>query len=204
VASAGQSPRRIILAITGATGSIFGIRLLETLRTLDVETHLVMSKWGMRTLIHETPYTAERVRALASVTHAEGDQAAPIASGSFLTSGMIVAPCSMRSLAAIACGTSDNLIHRAADVVLKERRKLVLVPRETPLNEIHLENMLRLTRMGAVVLPPVPAFYNHPRSIEDIVSHVVVRVLDQFELHVDLVPRWAGEMEASVKQGADR
>jgi 4-hydroxy-3-polyprenylbenzoate decarboxylase len=186
--------KRIIVAITGATGSIFGVRLLELLKGLDVETHLVVSKWGSRTLIHETLYTVEAVKAMAEVVHPEADQGAMIASGSFLTEGMVVVPCSMRSLAAIATGVGDNLIHRAADVVLKERRKLVLVPREAPLHEIHLENMLRLTRMGAVILPPVPAFYTHPRTIDDLVDHVAARILDQLGLHLDLGKRWDGSM----------
>jgi 4-hydroxy-3-polyprenylbenzoate decarboxylase len=188
---------RLVVAITGATGSVFGIRLLEVLRGLPVETHLVLSRWGARTLLHETSYTVDQVRALAAVWYHESDLGAPIASGSFVTRGMVVAPCSMRSLSAIACGTGDNLIHRAADVVLKERRKLVLVAREAPLSEIHLDNMLRLTRMGAVVVPPVPAFYNHPRTIDDMVDQIVARVADQLDFHLDLAKRWDGAMSAS-------
>ena len=198
-----SEPRRIVVAMTGATGCIFGVRLLEVLRGFPVETHLVLSKWGIRTLVHETPYTAAHVRSLATVTYAEGDQGAAIASGSFLTSGMVIVPCSMRTLAAVACGMSDNLIHRAADVVLKERRRLVLVPRETPLSEIHLENMLRLSRMGAVILPPVPAFYNHPRTIDDIVDHIVARVLDHFDIHVELAPRWEGDMATRTVEAGE-
>src|SRR5262245_45090785 len=142
------TPRRLIVAITGATGTSYGIRLLELLQGGDVETHLVMSKWAARTLAHETSYTVDQVQAMATVVYPLADQGAAISSGSFLTMGMVVAPCSMRTLAAIAHGLGDNLIHRAADVVLKERRRLVLAVREAPLSEIHLENMLKLSRMG--------------------------------------------------------
>ena len=185
---------KLILGITGATGTIYGVRLLERLRGAGVETHLVISRWGARTLLHETPYSREQVEALASVVYRPADMGAAISSGSFKTDGMIIAPCSAKTLGAIAHGVGENLVHRAADVVLKERRKLVLVIRETPLSEIHLDNMLRLSRMGAVVLPPVPAFYNHPRTIDDIVDHTVSRVLDQFGLEVSGVARWSGEM----------
>jgi flavin prenyltransferase len=186
---------RIIVGITGATGTVFGVRTLEVLKNYGVETHLVISKWGARTLLHETPYTMDFVKSLASSTYGDSDQGAAISSGSFITDGMIVAPCSARSLAAIANGQGDNLIHRAADVVLKERRKLVLMVREAPLNDIHLENMLKLSRMGVVIVPPLPAFYNHPQSIEDIVSHIVMRSLDQFGLHTDVTARWDGVMD---------
>ena len=171
-------PQRLIVGITGATGAIFGIRLLEALRGREVETHLIVSKWGAHTLAEETSYSLERVRQLATYSYQATDQGAPVSSGSFLTTGMVVAPCSVRTLAAIASGQGDNLIHRAADVILKERRKLVLLVRETPLNEIHLENMLKLSRMGVVILPPVAAFYNHPRSLEAMVDHVVMRTLE--------------------------
>src|SRR6266699_1404707 len=160
---------RIIVGITGATGIIFGIRTLEVLKDHGVETHLVLSKWGARTLLHETPYTVDFVKSLASSAYGDSDQGASISSGSFITDGMIVAPCSARSLAAIANGQGDNLIHRAADVVLKERRKLVLMVREAPLNDIHLENMLKLSRMGVVIVPPLPAFYNLPQTLDDVV-----------------------------------
>lgn len=186
---------RVIVGITGATGAIYGVRLLERLREASVETHLVISRWGARTLIHETPYSREQVEALASTTYAPGDMGAAISSGSFKTDGMIIAPCSAKTLAAIAHGYGDNLIHRAADVILKERRRLVLVVREAPLSDIHLENMLKLSRMGAVILPPLPAFYNHPRTIDDLVDHTVSRMLDQFGLETSGVERWAGEME---------
>ena len=185
---------RLIIGMTGATGTIYGVRLLERLRESGVETHLVISRWGARTLLHETPYTREQVEALAAVAYAPGDMAASISSGSFRTDGMIIAPCSAKSLAAIAHGYGDNLIHRAADVVLKERRKLVLAVREAPLSAIHLENMLTLARMGAMVMPPLPAFYNHPRTIDDIVDYTVARLLDQFGVEVAGAERWVGEM----------
>jgi len=185
---------RLIIGITGATGTIYGVRLLERLRDSGVETHLVMSRWGARTLLHETPYTREQVEALATVSYAPADMGASISSGSFGTDGMIIAPCSAKSLAAIAHGFGENLIHRAADVVLKEHRKLVLAVREAPLSSIHLENMLTLARMGALVMPPLPAFYNHPRTIDDIVDYTVARMLDQFGLEVRGAERWVGEM----------
>jgi 4-hydroxy-3-polyprenylbenzoate decarboxylase len=187
---------RLIVGITGATGTIFGVRLLQILAGSGVETHLVLSNWAARTLAHETEHTVEEVRRMATHTYQIGDQGASISSGSFLTRGMIVAPCSMRTLAAIATGQGDNLIHRAADVTLKERRKLVLLVRESPFSDIHLENMLKLSRMGAVVVPPVPAFYNHPQTIEDIVNHVVQRALDQLGIHLDVATRWDGAMRA--------
>ncbi len=190
----GSLASRLIVGITGATGSIFGIRLLQALAGSGVETHLVVSKWGMRTLAHETSYTLDQVQAMATTYYSPNDQGAAISSGSFLTSGMVVAPCSMRTLAAIANGQGDHLIHRAADVILKERRKLVLVVREMPLNDIHLENMLKLSRMGVVILPPVPAFYNHPHSIDEMVDHIVMRILDQFDIHLGLTERWDGVM----------
>ena len=184
---------RLILGITGATGVVYGVRLLERLREARVETHLVISRWGVRTLLHETSWSREAVEALAHTVYAPGDMGAAISSGSYRTDGMIVAPCSAKTLAAIAHGTGDSLIHRAADVVLKERRRLVLVVRETPLSEIHLENMLRLSRMGAVILPPIPAFYTRPVSLDDVVDQTVGRVLDQFGIESS-APRWNGEM----------
>ena len=192
---------KLIVGITGATGAIFGVRLLQALRGTQVETHLVISKWAGRTLVHETSYSLEEVQAMATRSYSAQDQGAAISSGSFLTSGMVVAPCSMRTLGAIAQGLGDNLIHRAADVILKERRKLVLVVREAPLNDIHLENMLKLSRMGAVIVPPVPAFYNHPQTIDDIVNHIVMRVLDQFGIHLDVAARWNGLMLSGRKEG---
>jgi len=191
-------PTRLIVGITGATGTIFGVRLLQMLHGSGVETHMVMSKWAARTLIHETQHTVEEVQAFASHNYQLGDQGAAISSGSFLTLGMVIVPCSMRSLAAIANGLADNLIHRAADVILKERRKLVLVVRESPLHDIHLENMLKLSRMGVVILPPVPAFYNHPQNLDDMINHVTMRVLDQFDIHLDVMNRWDGTMLSSA------
>jgi 4-hydroxy-3-polyprenylbenzoate decarboxylase len=187
-------PPRLIVGITGASGTIFGVRLLEMLRGSGIETHLVLSQWAARTLAHETSYSVQQVQELATERYAIGDVGSAIASGSFLTMGMVIAPCSMRTLGAIAHGVGDNLIHRAADVVLKERRKLVLAVREAPLSEIHLENMLKLARMGVSICPPTPAFYNHPKSIDDMVSYSATRLLDQFGLHVPSTERWSGEM----------
>ena len=192
-------PTKLIVAITGATGTIFGVRLLQMLQGSGVETHLIMSKWGTRTLIHETDYTVEQVEGMATRHYPLSDQGATISSGSFTTLGMVIAPCSMRTLAAIATGLGDNLIHRAADVILKERRKLVLVVRESPFNDIHLENMLKLSRMGVVILPPVPAFYNHPQNLDDMINHVAMRTLDQFDIHLDVMNRWDGVMLSSTK-----
>ena len=195
-------PRRLIVAITGATGSIFGIRLLQVLQGTDVETHLVLSRWGARTLIHETPFTVAQVRRMATRSYAEGDQGAAVSSGSFVTMGMVVAPCSVKTLGAIAHGHGQDLVHRAADVVLKERRRLVLAVRESPLSEIHLENMLRLSRMGVVIAPPLPAFYNHPQTIDDLVNHTVGRLLDLFDIHLDVAERWNGVMATGGRRVA--
>ena len=183
---------RLVVGVTGASGAIFGIRALEVLRSLNVETHLVLSKWARTTIAHETPYSLADVEALAACVHHPENQAAPISSGSFRTDGMIIAPCSMKTLAGVRSGISDNLLTRAADVTLKERRKLVLLARESPLSEIHLENMLALTRMGCVILPPVPAFYSNPKSLEDMVDHIVGRLLDQFSLQMPGMNRWNG------------
>src|SRR5712692_2144464 len=187
-------PTRLIVGITGATGTIFGVRLLQMRYGSGVETHLVMSKWAARTLVHETQYSVKDVQRMATESYPIGEQGAAISSGSFITLGMVIAPCSMGSLAAIAHGLGNNLIHRAADVMLKERRKLVLVVRESPLNEIHIENMLKLSRMGVVILPPVPAFYNHPQNLEDLINHTTMRILDQFDIHLDVMNRWDGVM----------
>jgi len=191
-------PTRLIVGITGATGTIFGVRLLQMLHGSGVETHMVLSKWAARTLVHETDYTIEQVQNLATHNYPLGDQGAAISSGSFVTLGMVIVPCSMRTLGAIANGLADNLIHRAADVILKERRKLVLVVRESPLHDIHLENMLKLSRMGVVILPPVPAFYNHPQNLDDMINHVTMRILDQFDIHLDVMNRWDGTMFTSA------
>src|SRR5437588_12809758 len=181
--------RRLIIGMTGSTGAIFGVRMLEALKQTDVETHLVISKWAQRTIEHETNYSLEQVRALASVVHSQGDMGATISSGSFITEGMVVIPCSVRTLGGIANGYGEHLVHRAADVILKERRRLVLVVRETPLSEVHLENMLKLARMGVVMLPPMPACYNHPKTVEDLVGHIVSRVLDQFRIDAPFAKR---------------
>src|SRR5580692_9894302 len=187
---------RLIVGITGATGTVFGVRTLQVLKDAGIESHLVLSKWGARTLLHETSYAVDYVKSLAACSYSDADQGAPISSGSFVTDGMIIAPCSVRTLAAIANGQGDNLIHRAADVILKERRKLVLAVREMPLSDIHLENMLKLSRMGVVILPPVPAFYNHPHSIDEMVDHIAMRILDQFDIHLGLTERWDGAMSS--------
>lgn len=188
--------RRLIVGLTGATGAIFGIRILELLRnSRNIESHLVISGWARRTIEHETRYTLKQVCELAAVYHNSNNMAAEISSGSFITEGMVIVPCSMRTLGAIAHGSGEHLIHRAADVVLKERRRLVLVVRESPLSELHLENMLKLARMGVSIVPPMPAFYNHPKSIGDIVDHVVARVLDQFGIPVSVAKRWDGRMK---------
>ena len=169
------------------------------LRDTDVETHLVLSRWAARALVHETSYTVDQVTALATRVYPLTDQGAPISSGSFLTMGMVVVPCSMRTLAAIAHGLGDNLIHRAADVILKERRRLVLAVREAPLSDIHLENMLKLSRMGVVICPPMPAFYNKPESLDDLVNYSAVRLLDQLDIHLDVRNRWTGLRQASAR-----
>jgi flavin prenyltransferase len=184
--------RRIIVGITGASGAIYGVRLLEHLRELDVETHLIATRWSRVTIEHETGRTFADVRALADVTYSEGDQSAAISSGSFLTDGMIVAPCSMKTVGAIATGMAHNLVARAADVVLKERRPLVLAIRETPLHSVHLRNLLTLSDMGVVIAPPLPAFYARPQSLDELVDYTVVRLLDQLGVHKDVPSRWAG------------
>jgi 4-hydroxy-3-polyprenylbenzoate decarboxylase len=188
---------RIIVGISGATGVIYGVRLLERLKALGVETHLVLSRWGVRTLLHESSHTKAYVEGLAHTVHNPNDMGASISSGSFQTAGMVIAPCSAKTLAAIAHGYGDNLLHRAADVVLKERRKLVLAVREAPLSDIHLENMLKVSRAGAVILPPLPAFYHRPTTIDDLVDHTVARMLDQFGLEAPGTERWTGEMGGS-------
>jgi 4-hydroxy-3-polyprenylbenzoate decarboxylase len=183
---------KIIVGITGATGAIFGIKILEALKDQGVETHVIISKWAETTIRLETSYDFKDVLNLASVVHSPTNQAASISSGSFQTDGMIIAPCSMKTLAAIRIGYTDTLIARAADVVLKERRKLVLLARESPLNEIHLENMLALSRAGAVILPPMLAFYNRPKTLDDAINHIVARTLDQFGIDTGLTQRWGG------------
>jgi len=186
--------------MTGASGAIFGTRLLEVLADTDIETHLIVSKWAQQTLEHETSYTLDALRNLASETYSVGDMGAKVSSGSFNTDGMVILPCSMRSVASIALGLGEHLVHRAADVILKEKRKLVLVVREMPLSTIHLENLLKLSKMDVTILPPMPAFYNHPKNIDDIVDHVVMRTLDQFDVARELVNRWNGKMHNNSKR----
>lgn len=181
---------RLIVGITGASGIVYGVRLLQALRQCAIETHLVMSRSARLTLAHELPLKVSEIEALASVNHRQEDIGASIASGSFRTAGMIVAPCSIRTLAEIATGVTSTLLTRAADVVLKERRRLVLMVRETPLHLGHLRSMTAVTEMGAIVMPPVPAFYSQPRSIDDIVDHSVGRALDLCGIDNDLVRRW--------------
>jgi 4-hydroxy-3-polyprenylbenzoate decarboxylase len=182
--------KRLIVGISGASGVIYGVRLLEACRALPVETHLVMTRTAEVTLAHETELKVSDVRRLADVAYKIDDLAGAISSGSFRTMGMVVVPCSMRSLGEIAHGISSNLLTRAADVVLKEHRRLVLVARETPIHTIHLRNMTTLSEMGAVIAPPVPAFYNKPKSLDDVVNHTVGRVLDLFDLDTGTVKRW--------------
>jgi 4-hydroxy-3-polyprenylbenzoate decarboxylase len=194
--------RRVILGMTGATGAVFGVELLRRLRNQpDVETHLVLSQWAKATIHLETRLSVREVTDLADVTYSWNDQGAAISSGSFRVDGMIIAPCSMKTLAGIRTGYADGLIPRAADVTLKERRPLVLVPRETPLSEIHLENMLALSRMGARIVPPMPAFYSRPKTIDELVEHVVVRVLDQLDIEVPSMQRWNGMPHPSEFKG---
>ncbi|MGX7004615.1 UbiX family flavin prenyltransferase [Caballeronia sp. KNU42] len=186
-------PRRLIVAITGASGSIYGVRLLETLRRLGgVETHLLISSAGWLNIQHELDLDKTAVQALADVVHNVRDVGSSIASGSFATDGMIVAPCSMKTLASIALGLSDNLITRAADVVLKERRRLVLMVRETPLNLAHLRNMTSVTEMGGIIFPALPAFYHRPASIDEMVDQTVDRVIDMFALGSPTAAAWSG------------
>ncbi|WP_207461135.1 UbiX family flavin prenyltransferase [Azospirillum sp. SYSU D00513] len=184
------SPPRLVVGISGASGVIYGIRLLETLRRIGVESHLVISRSAEVTLAHETDMKVADLRALASVNHAAADIGASIASGSFRALGMIVAPCSVRSMSEIATGVTSTLLTRAADVTLKERRPLVLMVRETPLHLGHLRTMTALAEMGAIIAPPVPAFYSKPRSIDDLVDHAVGRALDLFGLDTGTVRRW--------------
>ena len=184
--------KRLIVGITGASGAIYGVRLLEHLRELPVETHLIATRWARITIEHETERSFADVRALADVSYSEGDQSAAVSSGSFVTDGMIIAPCSMKTVSALATGFAHNLMCRAADVVLKERRPLVLAIRETPLHSIHLRNLATLSDMGVVIAPPVPAFYAKPASLDEMVDYTVVRLLDQLGMHGDVSGRWSG------------
>jgi 4-hydroxy-3-polyprenylbenzoate decarboxylase len=189
-----NSRRRLIVGISGATGAIYGVRMLEVLAKMeDMETHLVLSKAGKMTIQVETPYSVKEVEALADVVHDINNVGASISSGSFRTEGMVIAPCSMKSMGSIAHSIGGDLLVRAADVVLKERKRLVLVARETPLHLGHLEAMATLTRMGAVIFPPVPAFYHRPKTLDDVINQTVTRILDQFDIDVSLFHRWDDE-----------
>jgi polyprenyl P-hydroxybenzoate/phenylacrylic acid decarboxylase-like protein len=186
-------PRRLIVAMTGASGSVYGIRILERLRQLGGwETHLVVSEAGVLNAFQEYGMDRKALHKLADVTHNVRDIGATIASGSFITAGMVIAPCSMKTLAGVAHAFADNLITRAADVILKERRRLVLITRETPLNLAHIRNMEMVTLMGGVIFPPVPAFYSGGKTVDDLVNHSVGRVLDLFDVEHNSIPRWAG------------
>lgn len=185
--------RRLIVALSGSTGPHYGVRLLEVLRAhTDIETHLVLTAAARKTIEYEMGKDPKTIAALAHTTHDDANIASAIASGTFVTDGMVVAPCSIKTLSAIANSFNDSLTARAADVCLKERRRLVLVVRETPLHAGHLRLMLRATEAGAVLLPPMPAFYHLPKTVADIVDHTVVKILDQFGVHLDLVRRWSG------------
>jgi 4-hydroxy-3-polyprenylbenzoate decarboxylase len=189
-----NNKRRLIVGVSGATGAIYGVRILEILSKVDdVETHLVLTKAGRMTIQVETPYSVKDVETMADVVHDINNVGASISSGSFRTAGMVIAPCSMKSMSGIAHSLGGDLLVRAADVVLKERKKLVLVARETPLHLGHLEAMVALTRMGAVIFPPVPAFYHRPKTLDDVINQTVTRVLDQFDIDVSLFHRWDEE-----------
>ena len=181
---------KLVVGITGSTGIIYGIRLLETLKKIGIESHLIMSEWAIKCISMETEHTAEYVKSLATNTSDEKNMASSVSSGTHRVDGMVVSPCSMKTLSAIANGYDDTLIARAAGVTIKESRKLILMVRETPISAIHLENMLKLARLGVVILPPVTEFYTKPKSIDDIVNHGVGKCLDQFDIEHDLYPRW--------------
>jgi 4-hydroxy-3-polyprenylbenzoate decarboxylase len=182
---------KLIVGITGGSGVIYGIKFLEALFKLNIESHLIISEWGEKTIRIETNFTIKYVKSLASVNYDPYNMASEISSGSFISDGMVIIPCSMKTLSSIASGYDDNLISRAADVCLKETRRLVIVPRETPLSRIHLLNMLRLNKTGAVLLPAMPGFYHKPESVDDLVNHIVGKVLDQFRISNNVFKRWA-------------
>ena len=187
-----KTPRRLVVGISGASGAIYGIRMLEMLKKTDIETHLVMSKSAEMTIVYETDFKPKEIRALASVNHPTADIGASISSGSFPTMGMVVVPCSIRTMSEIATGVTSSLLSRAADVVLKEKRRLVLAVRETPLHGGHLRTLTTLADIGAIVAPIVPAFYNKPKTVDDIINHTVGRLLDLFGIETKLVKRWEG------------
>ncbi|MTI81468.1 MAG: UbiX family flavin prenyltransferase [Firmicutes bacterium] len=193
-----HNTKRIVVAITGATGVIYGVTLLEQLEHLGIETHLIISRWAARTLELEMDIDPQQIAKKASVLHQEDNLAAPVSSGSFQHDGMVVCPCSMKTLASISHGFGDNLITRAADVTIKEQRKLVLVPRETPLSPIHLENMLKLARLNVTIMPPAIGFYQHPDSLQHAVQQFTGRIMDMLNIPNDLVNRW-GEEQLRIK-----
>ena len=184
---------QLVVAITGASGVIYGIRTLEVLKKLKIETHLIMSEWGAKNIKIETDKTADYVRSLATRCYEDDNMAAPMSSGSFKTDGMTVVPCSMKNLASIANAFDDSLVSRAASVCIKEQRKLVLVPREAPLSKIHLQNMIKIAGAGVVILPAMPGFYHRPKTMNDLIDHVVGKVLDQFNIDHGLFKRWGAK-----------
>lgn len=184
--------KKMVVGITGASGAIYGIEFLRTCNEFSIETHLILSDWAEKTIEIETSYTVSEVKSLATYNYDNDNLAAKTSSGSFQHDGMVIVPCSMKSLAAVAYGFSENLIHRSADVTIKESRRLVLVPRETPLSQIHLENMLRLSKMGVTILPPMPAMYINPKSINDVVKHTVSRLMDHLGVENNISKRWVG------------
>ena len=187
-----KTPRRLVIGISGASGAIYGVRMLEMLKKTDIETHLVMSKSAEMTLVYETSYKPKDIRDLASVNHPTADIGASISSGSFQTMGMIVVPCSIRTMSEIATGVTSSLLSRAADVALKEKRRLVLAVRETPLHGGHLRTLTTLSDIGAIIAPIVPALYNKPKTVDDIINHTVGRLLDLFGIETEMVKRWQG------------
>ena len=187
---------RLIVAITGGSGVVYGIKILEILKNLEVESHLVISKWGERNVKIETDKTIEYVKSLATKHYDNDNMAAAISSGSFKTDGMAIVPCSMKTLSSIASGYDDSLISRSAGVCIKESRRLVIVPRETPLSKIHLENMIKLVEIGVIILPAMPGFYHRPKSIDDLITHIVGKILDQFGIKHNIFRRW-GEADNS-------
>lgn len=184
---------KIVVGISGGSGAIYGVSLLKALKELNIETHLVVSTMGEYVTNHECGVSLDDLKSMATYYHDNKNLAAPISSGSFKVDKTIIVPCSMKTLASVANGISDNLLTRACDVTLKEQRKLILVPRETPLNQIHLENMLKLSRMGVTIFPPAPGFYNHPETLEDIVLNMTGRLLDMLDIDNNLIKRWKGE-----------
>jgi 4-hydroxy-3-polyprenylbenzoate decarboxylase len=194
-----QSPKRLLVGISGASGAIYGIRLLELLKGTDIETHLVISRAARTTLAYETDMALADVQALATVTYPEQDIGAACSSGSFRTLGMIIAPCSIKTMSEIASGTTTNLVSRAADVCLKERRRVVLMLRETPLHLGHIRSMAAVTEQGAIVYPPVPAFYARPQTLNEMIDHTLGRVLDLFDIDLGTVRRWSGDARKTAK-----